>query len=194
MRNLKCGAGYNSLERPAKDVETGKITKAYQLWSGMLQRCYDAKVQAKHPSYIGCEVSENFKNYTYFYDWCHNQLHFGKKGFELDKDLLGDGKFYSEDVCVFVPTPVNKLLVLRGTERGNLPLGVTAATKGGYIARLNTGSLRKYLGYFSTPEEASACYLEAKRAYITQLANEYKHVLDVRVYEQLLKIDLENLK
>ena len=82
----------------------------------MLSRCYDEKFKTKHPTYKDCICSDNFKQYTYFYEWCEQQKGFNtfdENGniFELDKDLLfKDNKLYSEYTCVFLPKEVNALV------------------------------------------------------------------------------------
>ena len=99
MNKLVCGVGFNDKTRPA-NVD-GKPVKEYQLWQDMLKRCFSEKLQTRYPTYKGCNVSDNFLNYAYFYDWCHKQIGFGKvddKGrtWCLDKDLLFVGnKTYS---------------------------------------------------------------------------------------------------
>ena len=73
--------------------------KEYELWTHMLQRCYSDTYKKKRPTYEGCEVSDNFKSYEYFYEWCNRQNGFNNKGWHLDKDLLVKGnKVYNENV------------------------------------------------------------------------------------------------
>ena len=91
MSKLVCGKGFNDKTRPA-NVD-GKMVKEYKLWESMLSRCFSEKYQTRQPTYKDCNVSDNFLNYSYFYDWCQEQIGFGKvddKGryWQLDKDLL----------------------------------------------------------------------------------------------------------
>ena len=100
MGKLVWGVGFNDKTRPSR--VDGKKVKEYELWTGMLKRCFSEKYQTRQPTYIGCNVSNNFLNYSFFYDWCQEQIGFGKvddKGryWQLDKDLLFvDNKTYSE--------------------------------------------------------------------------------------------------
>ena len=102
------GVGISGAKYPIS--EGGVITKEYTLWCGMLKRCYSDTYQKKYPTYIGCEVSDKFKSYEYFYEWCHKQIGFGVKCWQLDKDLLVKGnKVYSENICVFIPKEIPNL-------------------------------------------------------------------------------------
>ena len=68
MTKLVLGAGFNDKTRPA--WVDGKIVKEYELWQSMLNRCFSEKYQTRQPTYKGCNVSDNFLNYSFFYDWC----------------------------------------------------------------------------------------------------------------------------
>ena len=94
-----------------KTYENGKETKQYKTWSSMLERCHSESFKEKHKSYKGCTTSNNFRHYTYFYEWCEKQVGFGQDNFELDKDLLIVGnKLYSENTCVFIPCEINQTI------------------------------------------------------------------------------------
>ena len=85
-----CGVGMVGIKYPIS--EGGVLTKEYTLWCNMLKRCYSDAYKKKQPTYIDCEVSNKFKSYEYFYEWCQKQVGFGNDGngipFHLDKDLL----------------------------------------------------------------------------------------------------------
>lgn len=175
----------------------GKTLKEYSLWSSMLTRCTE-KLWVSRPTYVGTTCSENFKSYSFFYEWCQEQVGFGNtdengKSWCLDKDLLIKGnKIYSEEVCVFVPHRINNLLTKRNASRGKFPIGVyMETTRNRFHALCSVGkSKRKHLGYFNTPQEAFQAYKTFKEALIKQVANEYKEQLDSRVYEALMNYEV----
>ena len=171
----------------------GKYTKDYQLWNNMLRRCYDEKYSNKYPTYKDCEVSDNFKYFPYFKDWCSKQTWFGKEGWQLDKDILVKGnKVYSEDTCCFVPKDLNSLLTHRKKDKGLYPVGVSYKPRiNRYIAQIRKFKENIHLGCFATPDEAFCAYKEAKEAYIKEVAELYKDRIDPRVYEALMKYVVE---
>ena len=175
----------------------GRTTKEYDLWYSMLRRCYSDNSKKKYPTYEGCEVSDNFKSYEYFYEWCHKQIGFGVDGngnpFQLDKDLLVKGnKVYSEDSCVFLPQEINLLLTKRDNNRGKHLIGVSwSNTSKSFIARVakNKGK-QEYLGSFNTEIEAFNAYKTAKESFIKEQAEKWKGQIDKRAYEALMKYEV----
>ena len=93
MSKLVYGVGFNDKTKPV--FVDGKNVKEYDLWTDMLRRCFSEKCRSKNLTYKGCNVSDNFLNYSYFYEWCQEQTGFGKvdeKGryCELEKECYRD--------------------------------------------------------------------------------------------------------
>ena len=172
----------------------GRKTKEYVLWCHMLERCYSEKYQKKQPTYEGCEVSDNFKSYEYFYKWCHKQIGFGVEGWQLDKDLLIKGnKVYSESTCVFIPQEINSLLTKCTTSRGEHLIGVYWHKKGKAFTSMvskNKGR-REHLGLFNTELEAFKAYKTAKESFVKEQADKWKDKIDTRAYEALMSYQVE---
>ena len=177
----------------------GVLTKEYELWQSMLRRCYSntdvcGAFKKKNPTYEGCRVSENFKSYEYFYEWCNEQIGFGNKDWHLDKDLLVKGnKVYSEDSCVFIPKEVNILLTKRTASRGEYLIGVSwHKTKKAFVARVNKNKGKpEWLGLFKTEIEAFNTYKTAKEAFVKEQANKWKSQIDPRAYNALMNYQVE---
>ena len=162
---------------------------SFQLWKNMLKRCYSEVSFKKSPSYEQCLTSETFNDYQQFKTWCNSQLGFGNTGWELDKDILVKGnKVYSEDTCCFVPKEINLLLVKHDKGRGDYLLGVDYhKNRKQFRARCSD----KHLGWFNTEIEAFNAYKQSKEDYIKSLANKWKDQIDPRVYEALMKYEVE---
>lgn len=175
------------------DVVNGHKTKEYSHWQNMLKRCYCPKFQERHPSYKGCEVSNDFKRFSDFANWCKSQHAFGEAKVDLDKDLLVKGnKLYSKKNCVFIPQELNKLLIQRSNERGLYPIGSYFDKKYGKIkAQINMNKKKVFLGYYDNPIDAFIAYKKAKESHIKELANIYKSKLDPRAYDALMAYSIE---
>ena len=188
-----CGVGILGTKYSSK--VDGVRTKEYGLWKSMLERCYsDSAYQKKRPTYKDCEVSENFKSYEYFYEWCHNQIGFDVKGFDLDKDLLVKGnKVYSENTCVFIPREINQVLVKRTASRGEHLIGVSwDKTTNAFRAMVSKGKGKsEWLGYFKTELEAFNAYKQAKEAFVKEQASKFKSQIDPRAYNALMNYQVE---
>ena len=191
MSKLVYGKGFNDKTRPA-NVD-GKNVKEYALWRHMLARCFSEKYQTHRPTYKGCNVSDNFLHYSFFYDWCQEQIGFGKvddKGrtWCLDKDILFTGnKTYSETACVFVPQEINKFFTDRGNYRGEYPVGVHFdKASGKFKGQCNVNGKRQHLGLFSTPQEAFTAYKPFKENLCKQLALKWKDEIDERLFNAMM--------
>ena len=185
------GVGISGAKYPP--TVNGRNTKEYALWYSMLKRCYSDKYQKKQPTYEGCEVSNNFKSYEYFYEWCNEQVGFGMDGFELDKDLLIKGnKVYSETTCVFLPQEINTLLVKNTASRGEHLIGVSwSKTANAFKASVNKNKgKQEHLGYFNTELEAFNAYKQAKETFIKEQANKWKSQIDERAYNALMSYEV----
>ena len=186
------GVGMLGAKYPSK--VNGVKTKEYELWTGMLERCYSITLKNKYPTYKDCEVSDNFKSYEYFYEWCNKQIGFGDKGWHLDKDLLIKGnKVYDENTCVFLPNEVNILLTKRTALRGEYLIGVSWYSKSKtFIAQVNKNKGKpEHLGYFKTEIEAFNAYKQAKESFVKEQANNWKSEIDPRAYEALMNYTVE---
>ena len=198
MSKLVYGFGFNDKSRPA-NVD-GKPVKEYSLWQSMIKRCFSEKLQTRFPTYKGCNVSDNFLNYTFFYDWCQKQIGFGKvddKGcsWHLDKDLLFVGnKTYSETTCVFVPHEVNTFFIDSGATRGECPVGVYFhKASGKFKAQCWENGKQQYLGLFNTPNEAFTVYKTFKEKLCKQLALKWQSEIDSRLFTAMMNWQVKDI-
>ena len=179
-------------DKKYKTSSNGVRLREYRLWMNMIERCSSEKLHERLPTYIGCEMSENFNHYSYFYEWCQDQIGFNC-GFALDKDLLIKGnKIYSEDTCLFLPRKLNQILTKSDATRGDLPVGVSFdKQKGFFDSRLRLIGRSKFLGYFSCPIEAHNAYKVEKEKHIKYMANIYRDQIDPRAYDALMEYKVE---
>lgn len=184
-----CGVGFlGDMKNPYAENR-----RLYDIWRQILRRCYDETLHSIRPTYKGCIVSENFKNYSYFYEWCNEQKGFNQEGFELDKDLLFKGNtVYSENSCVFLPKELNKVLTNRKRHRGKYPIGVSYhKVSGKFSATCSLDGKSHHLGVYSTVEEAFSVYKETKEVYVKELAIKWKDVIDERAYVALISFTVD---
>ena len=181
------GVGITGEKIPVVD---GKRCKQRELWVRMLDRCY-SKGNNK-PTYEGCSVSENFKYYPFFKEWCEKQIGFDVKGFALDKDILVKGnKVYSEGACVFVPQEINNILTYKKSTNKGLSASVALQKSGRYSVSFRKDRITQNLGRFDTPEEAFQAYKQVKESYIKEENEKWKGDIDPRVYEALMNWTVE---
>lgn len=181
-------------------VKDGKNykTREYELWKNMLARCYSPAMNKLRPRYVGCSVSENFKNFQWFAEWCNNQIGFGEPDYQLEKDILfKNNKIYSEDTCRFVPRSVNMLLAKSNAARGELPIGVRLSPKGdkyyAYCGNLHSKDTKGkgYIGAYDDPVSAFMAYKKKKEELIAYEISKYKGLVAEDLYEALLNYEVE---
>ena len=187
-----CGVGILGAKYPSK--VNGRNTNEYMLWQNMLRRCYSDNFKKKNPTYEGCEVSDKFKSYEYFYEWCHEQIGFDNEDWHLDKDLLVKGnKVYNESTCVFLPREINQLLIKCESLRGEYLIGVSWHKRDkAFMARVskNKGG-SEWLGYFNTELEAFNAYKQTKETFVKEQAEKWQSQIDPRAYEALMNYTVE---
>lgn len=185
-RNYVYGVGIVDTEHVVKRL------KSYNVWTGMLSRCYSQKYQGKEPAYKGCSVCEEWFLFSNFKKWFDKNY---IEGYQLDKDILVKGnKVYSPDTCCFVPQEINTLLTNRKNHRGGYPIGVGyRTTSRKYYAQFNKNGKREHLGYYDTIEEAFVAYKQTKETYIKEVAQSYfdKGEIAEKVYNALMNYKVE---
>ena len=170
----------------------------YGYWVRMFSRCYNPFElnKPKGISYRDVHISKEFHNYQNFAEWTLEQPNY-EKGLSLDKDLLGNGKIYSQETCTFLPLEINTFLSEKGVGASGrgvnaiIPKAGTNATLG-YIARVHYKGSREYLGFFGNPEEAFIAYKQRKEEVAKLLAEEYKSKLTSAAYSALLSYTVQN--
>lgn len=78
----------------------GSRTKAYTVWSDMMERCYSRTAPKHHPAYKDCTVCNEWHDFQVFAVWFEvNYI----EGLQIDKDIRVEGnRIYSPDTCKFV--------------------------------------------------------------------------------------------
>lgn len=171
-RKLIFGVGINDADYPVAVGGRGaKITfdPIYRTWFCMLRRCYSKAHQVRQVTYIGCTVAPEWLTFSNFRDWMLRQPWQGR---QIDKDILFPGnKVYSPEVCVFVTQETNLLLVDRGNERGEHPLGVTYdKSRGLFQGKVSKDARTVNLGRFSNPMDAHGAWQREKAKIIRTVA------------------------
>lgn len=165
------------------------------LWYHMLRRCYCKDFKVNNPTYVGCYCSEDFLKLSEFKKFIlsfENIEYYMSNGWCLDKDLLSKGnKIYSAETCTFLPKELNNLLTTAKASRGDLPIGVSKRKNSHkYIAQINKGREKLYLGDFNTVEDAFLAYKTEKEIYIKQQAMSYKDHLHNSAFSALINFEV----
>ena len=173
-------------EQEYKSRVNGKHTIQYNIWMAMKQRCNSDSLHLKHPSYNDCYICEEWLDFQKFSKWFDENY---IENYQLDKDLLVKGnKLYSPNTCCFVPQEIN-LAIIKPYKERELPLGVYKH-RNKFVAHIKEGKQSKYLGIFSTVEEASYCYKYWKEIQLRALAVKYRGKISSKVYRALINYNI----
>lgn len=168
-KTLIHGVGINDADQKVTLRYARKI-KSYQVWSGILARCYSPTYQANHPTYVGCTVHPDWHRFSAFKDWMDQQDWQGKF---IDKDVLVQGNtVYGPDTCLFVTRLINNFFRFQFSNF-ELPLGVTrSATPNKFLVSCCNPFTKKQesLGTFTCPNAAHAAWRQRKHEFACQLA------------------------
>lgn len=134
---------------------------AYQSWKGMIRRCYSKKYHIDHPTYIGVTVCDEWRSFMAFRSWwVENYV----DGFQLDKDIIGSGRVYSPDFCIYVPQWLNSFMNSSGASRGNFKIGCYFDEQNRKF-RAQCGHPFygvRFIGLFNTEQEAHLAWVKEK--------------------------------
>jgi hypothetical protein len=189
-----CGVGYIGEGRYVAKIN-GKHTPQYEKWASMMKRCYSEKLHNNQPTYLICTVAEEWHNFQTFAAW-HDENYYeaGEGRMCLDKDILVKGnKIYSPETCIFVHERINNLFIKRKGERGKFPIGVSWNNwHEKFIVQCNdVDGYASKLGYYGTTDEAFQAYKTFKEKVIKQVAEDYKEKIPNKLYEALMKYQVE---
>lgn len=189
-RKLVCGIGINDYDGIVK-IE-GKMTKSYRVWYSMLNRCYSTKYHKNKPTYIKCEVCDDWKYFSRFKTWFdENYPNIDGIELQLDKDLIGgESKFYSPETCVFLPNKINSFVSNKKINNQSGYVGVSWNKQSSKwvvnITDFETAKYKRY-GYFKNIEDAAKAYEEARKIEAEKV-KEYMRSLGIYSEDLISKI------
>lgn len=175
------GVGYVGVGE-YKLSEKNKQTRVYTAWSQMLNRCYNSNEAQKRPAYYGivtvCEEWQCFQNFA---KWYFDNYYEIEGRLHVDKDILCPGnKVYSPDKCLLVPQRIN-MIFMNKPNKYDLPNGIRPVGNK-FEAKYNG----KHIRTLSSLNEAIQAHTDAKRRHIREVAEEYKEIIPVKVYDALM--------
>lgn len=158
----------------------------YDRWRHMIQRCYEEKSRHRSRSYANTIVCNEWICLQNFGTWHDSVWKSYMIGWELDKDFISEEvKEYSPETCCFVPQIINTLFINSGKKYTKMPIGVIKQSNK-YYAKLSKGEDDFKSEPQDTPDKAFQIYKCEKEKYAKEIAEEYKELIDVRVYNRLI--------
>lgn len=152
---------------PKRTIEYKYI---YEAWKGMLRRCYENSDKFLEYKHRGCFVTKEWHSFRNFYIWAKSNISNFRLGFELDKDLIGNGVEYSPNNCVFLPKQLNHML--QSQSQGLVtPEGVKLLPSGRFQVNISILKNKINLGTYDKLSYASKVYKTAKTMLLKKRAS-----------------------
>ncbi len=156
----------------------GISCKYYRKWKSMLRRCYSSIFLKRNPTYVGCEVCEDWKTFSVFREWMISQehLHGTLECLELDKDIIVPrNKIYGPDYCCFISKELNAFTADK-ISNTKTPRGVYKIRDGVFRASCRNPFTAKqiHLGQYETASLAHIAWKSYKHTIACQLADNVK--------------------
>ena len=171
-----------------------KILEPYATWSRILSRCYDPVAKKKLPAYEGCTMFKPWHNLQIFGSWYEENFYqIPNEKMEIDKDILVKwNKIYGPETCVFVSRDMNRLLERRVRARGQNPIGVSWNKGDKYFESCCSYKNKRVHHTFHKNEiEAFLSYKNFKENLLKNIAEEYKYIIPVKLYNALVNYEVE---
>lgn len=172
--------------------------RIYDIWYGMINRCYSEDYHENHISYEDCTVHPDWACFQTFAQWFEREKGSNLPGYQLDKDILLYGnKQYGPSACAFVPNYVNNFSSLRYIKnKEDLPAGVYISSRKisksapKYAASITSAKTNRklHLGNYSTPMCAHAAWQKEKANQLYVIIGMYVNEphFDTRVVDSLM--------
>lgn len=177
-----------------KSQINGKRNPIYDIWHGILERCYHKNTIERFPTYKNCEVCDDWLNFQNFAKWYEeNYYSIPNERMCIDKDILyKHNKLYSSKTCCIVPNTINMILTKVDKIRGEYPIGVSYNKNDNkYMSKCKSEGKTVYLGEYTTPMEAFEVYKGLKEKEIHKVADKYREYLPINVYDALYKYEVD---
>jgi hypothetical protein len=174
--HLIFGVGINDLpNEPTRGIVNGKRWNCpkYAIWKDILRRCY-RQDGYRFVAYKGVTVCPDWIYRSKFNEWLNSQPQNNWQDLQIDKDLLVKGnKVYGSDTCCFLTGRENLIFRPHSTKLGSVSR-IHQCPKRPWRGRKNIGVV-KYVGYFSTKEEAEFVAMRESIPHVIEIANANPH-------------------
>lgn len=169
------GVGYTGYGKYKAKVGRNN-TPAYEVWRGMIRRCYDKKyIDYSRYGGSGVYVHQDWHNFQNFAEWYYTALaglpEVNTK-FDVDKDLKGLG-FYSETSCILLPYKLNNFIQNKKFSSGVGYVKNTNNPHGKITVTVSLLGKQVYVGLCETQAEADREYNIAKNYVNTKMASAF---------------------